>query len=538
MLPYLNRISDTNDTKELPHISEYGSQHRSCLPGTRVGILKDISDWASAQDPKSPIYCIRDVAGTGKSTIAKSVLDEWDQSIPLSFFFSQKGNSCGNASDLCFCIKEQIEEHYTDSELEEYWKTLPPLTLKRLRGQAIDLQWKQLVFQPLEQLKRGKTYLLVIDSLDECTVDTRDPLVRCLLDACLSGFLSHVRVLITTRDEEDIRLILDHESYRGLIQFKALLHANNTNADIELYVNHRLAKDGLFIDAPKQRKSLVTRCGGLFIFASLACTLLFQIGPGDAPLDKVLERFTSLDALYHQALRQADKSPEFTRRTLKKILSIILVAKEPLSIMDIATLLSIRTEEVEWRIRKLGSVLAHGGIHEPVFVLHATFTEFLVRQTWVTTSTNKSTNEYAISRPQSNRLMAECCLSTLLRDLRDNMYQPRPDDGSGQSREIHNVIMPENSRLHNPSAAVRYAASTWIAHSLPELHIERVVEDLRKVFLQKILNWVELGAIGDKLGEYAGSMNLLRTDMEKYLKLANCVLVRSVSIYPTELTEC
>jgi hypothetical protein len=53
-----------------------GEHHSPCLPHTRKKVLHSIREWA--QDPTSPqILWLTDVAGAGKSTIAKHLSDEW-----------------------------------------------------------------------------------------------------------------------------------------------------------------------------------------------------------------------------------------------------------------------------------------------------------------------------------------------------------------------------------------------------------------------------------------------------------------------------
>jgi hypothetical protein len=65
--------------------SDTGPQ--GCLPGTRKKILDDIMDWFADDGPS--VYWLRGLAGTGKTTIARSVADLAEQQglLGASFFF-------------------------------------------------------------------------------------------------------------------------------------------------------------------------------------------------------------------------------------------------------------------------------------------------------------------------------------------------------------------------------------------------------------------------------------------------------------------
>jgi NACHT domain len=398
------------------------------MEGTRVEILEEIRVWARMKASGTRIYCIGDVAGTGKSTIAKTLAKEWynDGILVAMFFFSQESTSVGTASDFCFSIADQIEEFDRSPDLKAYWESIFA-GRKNLASRDFDEQWSKLVLRPLSMLSQRGNLLLVVDAPDECTASTRIPLLECLLKACSSESLLHIRVLLTTRNEPDLLKLLRHNAFSNIILHKSLRNSTNSNADVAFYVNQRLDQNEIFTSSPEQRLLLVDRCDGLFIFAFLACNLLEDACSDDRPLEDILHEFTSLDALYHRTLSRADRSPKFTREPLRMILGIIIVAQEPLSISAIKDLLvpSVGSMDVAALVGRLGTILASGGIEEPLYILHATFTEFLLRQNWVTTSGRKAINEYAVSRAQSNRLMARGCFSILLKDLSGElMYAP------------------------------------------------------------------------------------------------------------------
>lgn len=64
--------------------------HDTCLEGTRTEILREIRQWAN--NPKSPpIFALIDQAGTGKSTIANTMIQEWlgERRLGARFYFTK-----------------------------------------------------------------------------------------------------------------------------------------------------------------------------------------------------------------------------------------------------------------------------------------------------------------------------------------------------------------------------------------------------------------------------------------------------------------
>jgi NACHT domain len=500
------RCEETRDTINTAHITPLGSQHKRCLDGTRVDVINEITSWARAKENKFPVYCIGDVAGTGKSTIARTLVEGWKELNPFAFFFSQEGSSTRTAGDFCFFLKEQIQ-FAGGSHLDGYWKTLPSNAV--LQSETVERQWIQLIQEPLRKLAIDRTYIIVVDALDECTLSTRGLSLECLLSGCSSGHLPHLRVLITTRKEVDIRAVLDREEYRELIRHKTLLNSANSTADVEFYVQRRLDQSGIFMSNIQERLRLISRCGGLFIFASLACKLLEDACSEGEPLVDILHSFTSLDSLYHQALTRADRRPEYTRGPLKNILGIILTAQAPLSVVAIAGLLSTSLKSVVTLVERLGSILSVGGINESIYILHATFPEFLLRQSWITSNGGKVTNEYALSKAQSNRLMAQSCLSVLFKELKSNICNLE-----AHSKIEHSGISRQDMWQGIP-AALRYAALTWISHTIPELHHQSILDAARDLLRNKLLCWLEVGGIGEKLADYMVGIRRLQLSMER-----------------------
>jgi hypothetical protein len=137
-------LTDTEpvDTVESRNITPFGGQHRSCLEGTRRAIMEEIRTWARSRDTKESLYCIADVAGTGKSTVAKTMEAEWlrEGILAARFYFSQEGSAVRTANDFCCSIADQIEAFDDNADLKAYWDSISK-SRKVLSSEDVEVQW-------------------------------------------------------------------------------------------------------------------------------------------------------------------------------------------------------------------------------------------------------------------------------------------------------------------------------------------------------------------------------------------------------------
>lgn len=80
-----------------------------CLPGTRTELLQHIMEWAISPSQKS-IFWLKGMAGTGKSTISRTVarLLEDTSHLDASFFFMMGEGNRGNAKRFFLTLTRQL----------------------------------------------------------------------------------------------------------------------------------------------------------------------------------------------------------------------------------------------------------------------------------------------------------------------------------------------------------------------------------------------------------------------------------------------
>ncbi|KAF3146799.1 hypothetical protein TWF569_006262 [Orbilia oligospora] len=173
---------DDRDLKKIPYarsaaFDSFAQQFDpKCHPDTRKEPLSQIEDWAKGSDRKG-IFWLNGVAGTGKSTISRTVAQRFSRSSKL--LLKRGENERDNASKLFTTIAVQLSQELP--ELVPYIKRAiqeePDIATK-----SLGRQFELLVFDPLQKLSQQNSYytsrskmkagslslLLVVDALDEC----------------------------------------------------------------------------------------------------------------------------------------------------------------------------------------------------------------------------------------------------------------------------------------------------------------------------------------------------------------------------------
>jgi NACHT domain len=204
---------DSNDVLNSLPIAEdaqfnaYQRQHDlTCLSDTRVELLREIYKWADSYDERC-IFWLNGLAGTGKSTVARTVAREYfDQKrLAASFFFSRGGRDVGHAGMFVTSIAWQMAsniphlQHHIHNAFTEH---------RNITSQSLRDQWQQLVLYPLSKLSENgnqSVYILVVDALDECDNDNNIRIVIHLLAEARSLKTTRLRIFLTSRPEIPIR---------------------------------------------------------------------------------------------------------------------------------------------------------------------------------------------------------------------------------------------------------------------------------------------------------------------------------------------
>jgi hypothetical protein len=260
-------------------------QHKdTCLPDTRVDLLRDIYTWADGRGERF-IFWLNGMAGTGKSTIARTVARKYFEQghLAASFFFSRGGGDDSHAGLFFPTIARELakisgtlHEHINDALREN----------SKIASQAYSDQWRQLILGPLRRFEKDatpSTYVIVVDALDECNNSDDIEIILRLMAEARDLKRIRLRILLTSRPEIPIRHGFEEipeTEHRDFVLHK--ISPSIVDRDISIFLEYKLRQIerkhslGASWPGPKILDQMVQNAGGLFIWAATACRFISE----------------------------------------------------------------------------------------------------------------------------------------------------------------------------------------------------------------------------------------------------------------------
>ena len=274
--------------------NSWGKDH-DCLPGTRRAVLDDIRTWIDGED-KQHIFWLTGWAGTGKSTIARTVAREYydKDRVVMSYFFSRGGGDTGTATKLVATIAKQL------AHKSPKFKFQLEAALKQDGGiihRVLKDQWQELIAVPLSKLDEGslpKPPIIVVDALDECDTEASIRQVLQLLADTRKFDRLLPRILVTSRPDVPIKEELSRFLPTGHCLRLQDISESTVDEDISCFFKNRLAAI-----RPEEQviAQLVEKAAGLFIWAATACRFIGKGPSAEKRLDIILASSVSTTTL-------------------------------------------------------------------------------------------------------------------------------------------------------------------------------------------------------------------------------------------------
>ena len=387
-LPYADKAS----------FNSYAQQHESqCVPDTRVALLDQLQEWSN--DHKRCIFWLNGMAGTGKSTIARTIAHKFHEqnSLGASFFFSRGAGDLGHAASFVGTLAHQLADAFP---LFKQYVCEAITAHHNIASQGLRNQWKELIIQPLSKLNDQRPILnLVIDALDECESQEDIKLILQLFVETKNFTAVNFGVFVTSRPETPIQL--------GFRDIPDIMHQDLilqdiprsiVEHDITIFLQHEFRQIGLeqdLQDWPDETKIqlLVEASDCLFIYAATVCRFVRNPNwPPEKRLDLILQSgaggnqpTAKLDEMYTQILRcciiaeqDEEERLELSKR-FKNIVGTIVLLFDVFPVSVLANLLSIPTREVGISLKSLRSLLnIPEDLNLPIRLLHPSFRDFLL----------------------------------------------------------------------------------------------------------------------------------------------------------------
>ncbi|PVF93520.1 WD40 repeat-like protein [Serendipita vermifera] len=440
--------------KDLKVLDDSGwDTHQACLPGTRIHVLSAINAWVN--DPTSnQVLWLADVAGSGKSTIARHLAEQWRGSGLLGgiFFFNKNVVDATNTRLFCSTIAAQLARH------PQYKAQLQSSIIDAMRELVPAPPFKENLRRLVIEPSKGLKLVLIIDALDECKEKERTILLDCLL--CLIKQSPDLKSFITSRPELDI----DRKLHKYRSHTDSLHHAElkSNQADIEIFVRNQmqgLVSDGIL--DPKDVELLCKRVNCLFILASTACRAICN-HPDPANmleilLDSNINALVDINKLYLKILENASRLEDLEEHAWKamqanmmQVLKAIVAAATPLSTSTFGAILGIKPKTTEHVVKSLASVLSLTD-DKMVHLLHPTFREFLLD--------SKVAGQFHVDMAGAHQLMAKGCLQVMKSELKFNIC------GLESSFLLNSQIHGLEDRISKSiSKQLQYSSLHWMSH--------------------------------------------------------------------------
>ena len=462
------------------------------------------------------------MAGTGKSTISRTVADNWAKQKQLggSFFFSRGQADLSGAAKFFTTLAFQLANTVS---------ALKPLVCKAIvenpdisqRGQGE--QWKVLILQPLLQLAQesppSQPIVLVIDALDECEDEQDARLILRLFSQArdLNSQAARMRIFITGRPETPIRLgfridvpASDHQDF--------ILHRISQpiiQHDITVFLRHELEnirreREGCTSQSwpgAIRIELLCQKACGLFIYASTAChfirdpswdpeenlsIILQDDYVGQSPTGDLDDMYTKI---LMRSITPGSRDEQKQSAQFRQIVGSIAVLFDSLPVVPLCRLLGFREEVVSLRLRSLHSVLDIPTDREGLIrLIHPSFRDFLLNKD------RCSDPRFWVAEEEAHKGLFVSCLNLLSIKLKRDICNLRHPGTLASEVESHVVesCIPLD---------VQYACRNWVYH-LRQSNTAPCDDQIHRFFQHHFLHWLEALSFIGKMSE---SVHLMRT---------------------------
>ncbi|THX47410.1 WD40 repeat-like protein [Aureobasidium pullulans] len=508
----MTSLLDDHSLKEATFDSYDERKNNQCLRGTRVDLLADIQNWSTSPQSKC-IFWLNGIAGAGKSTISRSVADQFDKAecLGANFFFKRGDGDRANAKKLFPTLARQLARHVqgVPERLLKVLEAEPDIPSKSLKE-----QFEKLVYRPLVSVQddgaklRTPIYVIVLDALDECN-DASD--IRTILRLIvLFNDLQKLKLRVTTnttrvQDMQDkIRhVVILHDIPQQIIAHDIEAFFRSEFEELVLTTRHSDRKPP---DWPGDKTicKLVDMAVPLFIFASTVCK--FVKDPTRNPeyqLQAILKqrhRNSRLDATYRPVLEQMylgrDKEDQSQWASdFRKVVGVIITVFEPLSIASLESLMYPGDFDIPFTLAALHSVLDTSESKErPVRPFHLSFRDYLIDR-------KQCPEEFWINEPESHTQIAAMCVQLMSKRLHRDLCQLQKP-GTMRSE------IGQDTLSKSLPAELRYACRYWTQHAKEGKTAIYEGDRIHTFLNQHMLHWLEALAL---MGDLAMSAEMLDT---------------------------
>ncbi|KAJ6779586.1 hypothetical protein PWT90_04750 [Aphanocladium album] len=342
-----------------------------CLPNTRVDLLQRVTEWTVNSNSEA-IFWLNGMAGTGKSTISRTVAESVarDGQLGASFFFKRGEGDQSTMAKFCSTIAADLTRRDpTIARLvKEAIETDPSIFRKSMRE-----QFNKLILQPLSLVQKKDPIVIIVDALDECDEEDNVKLMIYLFSQAKTLDSIQLKVFLTSRPDLPPRLgfkaiegkyqdLILHEIPKFVVKHDISLFLQKELLRIRHDYNTTVPEDRqLSKNWPTQSdiSLLVQMAIPLFIYAATICRFIGdrRLGTPNSQLKKVFQprpghHLSKLGSTYLPVLdnlivgTSAEQQTEILRQ-FRYIVGSIIILASPLSTTTLARLLYLSRDDID-----------------------------------------------------------------------------------------------------------------------------------------------------------------------------------------------
>ena len=371
----------------------------------RTWLSKTFDEYVKKRESER-FFCIYGGPGYGKSQLVATLM-HFNPQIVAGYFFEWEDQSENSIQSfictIAFQMATKIPDYraalidklkksgYYTSAGEEIANVICEEKLKKENPSRL---FKFLISDIIMIDASREKRLIVIDGVDEAEFRGKNPLVDFLCGEAIKILPSWLKILVTTRDEEKIRL-----KFQALKSVEVNLDRAESNTDIKKYLNFRLYKQiqqGIITD---QTIDLITeRCEKSFVFAEKLCDAYVEEATFLNDITKIPRSINGLYFSYFERLFKNDSYDE-TRKKLAVIVANNGAISESL-FCEILELDSCDLEQFLTSMRSFVKVTIKNDVRMITFY-HKTVNDWLVNK--------EAAGEYTVNRDLGNKLIIDFC---------------------------------------------------------------------------------------------------------------------------------
>ncbi|THU86871.1 WD40 repeat-like protein [Dendrothele bispora CBS 962.96] len=492
-------MRELQSSKQAPH--DVGPDKTPCTDGTRVAILNEIMDWVQDSSSNASLgYWMCGMAGTGKSTIAKSLclMLEEEQLLAGSFFCSRQIPECREYHHVIPTIAYQLAYYSCTfgETLEKVLEEDQSVALKEPSDQV-----KKLLIQPWEAVKKtgrfeGHVPVIVIDALDEC--ENVSEVLKAIVPAIQNKKMPGLKFFFTSRPGKNVSSHLEIDSQVANSGKVKNFYLHNVEKNLVQDDIRKFLKNKLQDVTDEQIQILVNSSAKLFIYA--ATTVKYIKGAEEWQKRRLHEVLHSaqgpnplhikpMDVLYSKifegAIAISERTPEERKESLRVAHTVVSTAT-PVTCDTISQLLGYDIETVQAIITSLQSVMYINNEDKKVYTFHASFSDYIF-------SAERSREDYC-DQLVHQVVLEEACLSIMDKKLHFNMGNL--PSSFLLDKEVEGI---DKRIAENIPEELEYCCFFWAYH-LRKCRVDEEMISMLEAFIQKkMIFWIEAMFLLDRL---------------------------------------